>query len=745
MRNLYLNKKYIGITLTIIIIIFSALFYAKLFYTSSQKKILNTLSEISNQSVQVLQKEIEKEKNVIINLAALIGESDFNNVDTVITKLKSLHKINEWKRMGIILSNGIAYTTDNKQFDLSDRIYFKESMNGKCVISDTLTDKSGGENINVYSAPVVFKDGTKAVLFATYNTKLYKSSLSASIFSQEGYSYIVKENGDCIVDSEHKNSFGEFSNIFISMKQTSSKNITPINNLKNALVNHKQGNITFFNDIPYYMYYQPLNINDWYLLIITPVSVVQKNINGMLSLAYSFIILCICVFIILTIHIIKIQRKNQKKLEKIAFIDKVTGASTYERFKLDAAQLLSNYGKLNYSIICLNIEKFQYINDLCGYEEGNHVLTFISNTISNHISSNETFTRFSGDHFLLLLSNKENEELIQRINNIQEKLSNYNKFDKKLYDLKITAGIYRIEDSITEIDAMVDRANMALNKKSENVLDKYIFYDDTLLDEKIKIKNIEDKFTLALKHREFVVYYQAKYNISYNCFEGAEALVRWIHPKTGFISPGVFIPILENNGYIVELDQYVFEEVCRQIRQWLDKGYSVTPVSINISRLHLYQIDFVDNYLSILHKYKVPVELIQLELTETVLFDNENILIDIMEQLHKDGIKILMDDFGSGYSSINMLKNIPIDILKIDKSLIDGFDKNHKSQQIIISIITLAQKLGIQVTAEGVETKEQYEFLKTIGCDYIQGYYCAKPKPVKDYEKILISPNSMTY
>ena len=223
-------------------------------------------------------------------------------------------------------------------------------------------------------------------------------------------------------------------------------------------------------------------------------------------------------------------------------------------------------------------------------------------------------------------------------------------------------------------------------------------------------------------------------------FCGAEALVRWEDPKTGAISPAEFIPVLEHSGSIVELDEFVLEMACSQIQRWLREGIEVLPVSVNVSQLHLYRLNFVERYLEIIDRHQIPHELIQLEMTETALFSNEDILSDSLEELRSRGIRILMDDFGSGYSSVTMLKSMPIDILKIDKSMVDPVENNEKVRLILSSIIRLAQSLHISVTAEGVENKAQYDILKSMKIDDIQGYYCARPMSADQYACILKSP-----
>lgn len=206
--------------------------------------------------------------------------------------------------------------------------------------------------------------------------------------------------------------------------------------------------------------------------------------------------------------------------------------------------------------------------------------------------------------------------------------------------------------------------------------------------------------------------------------------------KSGLIFPNEFIPVFESNGFIVELDKYMFENVCKDIRKWLDAGLKVVPISVNLSQLQLYNLHFIDEYREILTKYKIPPKYVQLELTETTLFSEASALNGIIDKLHKVGFKILMDDFGTGYSSLNMLKNIPVDILKLDKSFVDAIGEL-KGNIVVSTIISLGQLLEMKIVAEGVETKEQFEFLRDIFCDEIQGYYFSRPISASDYTEKL--------
>ena len=240
----------------------------------------------------------------------------------------------------------------------------------------------------------------------------------------------------------------------------------------------------------------------------------------------------------------------------------------------------------------------------------------------------------------------------------------------------------------------------------------------------------------ALQNGEFIVYYQPKYDLKTEKPVGAEGLVRWSSEK-GLIMPGEFIELFERNGFVLKLDLHVFEQVCSDIRKWLDEGRKVLPISINVSRLHLLDPEFVNDYKAIISKYRVPTELLELELTEHMPMASEDFLVEVFNNIAGLGVSLAIDDFGSGYSSLNILHTMPFDTLKIDKMFFQDKTSSERGRRIIETVVLMAQKLGMRVVAEGVETKEQVAFLQAIGCDWVQGFYFAKPMPSSEFENML--------
>lgn len=702
-------------------------------------EITNSLSEITNQSVLTLQREINGSLQSMRDLATLIGEAEPIETSKLMETLRAVAQENHFKRMGLVDPDGTAYTTDGKTMNLSDRVFFQNGMQGKSAVSDTLTDKLDGGRINVYSSPVVRDGKVEGVLFATYETDRFRQNLEVSNFDGQGYTYVVKQNGDTVVLSSNKNSFADMTNLFSAMGEADPANRAATVALRERLVERGTGYVVFINRESKYMYYTPLDINDWYLISVVPTSVANEKMNQVMIWSYALIGVILLFFLFLVLHIIHMQAISKKELRRIAYVDPLTGDSTLGKFKMDAEEILHKKEGADkpYSIVTLDIDKFKYINEMFGYQEGNRAILFLSSVLHESLRPGELCAHKGADNFVLLLHSGIQGDLAERLQNISVRMRDFPEQGGSRYDLVLSMGAYEVEGTEPDIDTMIDRAEIPQKTVKGHHAIHYAFFDEAIRAQQLYERNLENKMTKALENRHFCVYYQPKYRTRDRKPAGAEALVRWLDPEWGCILPGKFIPLFESNGFITELDRYVFHEVCRQVRCWLDEGLPVMPISVNISRLHLYNPHFMEDYKNILEQYRIPARLLQLELTESTFFDNRMVMKDIVSNLHQAGFSILMDDFGTGYSSLTMLKDLSVDVLKLDKGFMEDAASNEKGQRIIESIIRMVQSLGMTVTAEGVETDAQYRFLLSVGCDEIQGYYFARPMEAKDFESLL--------
>ena len=424
--------------------------------------------------------------------------------------------------------------------------------------------------------------------------------------------------------------------------------------------------------------------------------------------------------------IIKIDKDKRHE----AGHDKLTGLCNPEHLMQKMKELPDK--KKNRLIIYSDIAEFKLINEIFGIEKGNEILLKQADIIKKHAVDGYLYGRVGEDHFVVIADEATfNEEYLYEC---RETLQNV--LSDSVYNVRVCFGIYRTDNMNESLSFMCDKASFAVASIKDDTHSFIAYYDDTMLEAAIKYKTIVDEFDDAIKAGEFKMYLQPQISAKTRRLTGAEALVRWRRSDGIIVPPYQFVPLFERNGFINKVDRYMFELVCRQQMRWLKQGLLPVPISVNMSRMCLYDPHIVDEYIGVLNVSGLSAAYIKLELTESAFFENISIMNNVIEALHKVGIKVLMDDFGTGYSSMMMLKNVAIDVLKLDKSFVDDIGDD-RSEKIISNIIYLAHSLQIEVTAEGVETAAQFEFLKSVGCDYIQGYYFGKPQPAEDFAALL--------
>lgn len=730
-----LRISYITILLVITIGVLAA--YSQSLRSDLRKEVQNTLKEVSSQNVLIIQKEIEGDQNALIEIAERIGESDQSSEWEIVDTLRSIAYRYSFLRMGYCCPDGLAYTTDGVVMNVSEREFFKEAMRGEVNISNRLVDMVSGAEIIVFSAPIQKENETIGVLFATYSVESLKEILSVSSFDGEGYTYIVQSDGSKIVDSAHPTSFQNMTNIFQSMENVDEHNKESVQMLKELLNEGKSGYLVFNNEMDKFMYCTPLGINDWYLLDIVPVNVMETSTNFIMSRTYLICFILVVVYTLVVVWIFKEEYKKKKQMQALLYVDELTGGNTYAKFKAEITKKLKN-SREKWAFIMLDIDDFKLVNELFGYEEGDKVICYIWNLIKESCNNEESAGRRIADSFTLFWHYEDKKEIETRVSGLIEGIQQYSVGKETEYILQPNMGIYYVEKNDEDVEDMLNSATLAHNIAKGERESLYAVYSNNIKENMLQKKQLSDQMEHAYRHHQFEVFYQPKYDAVTKKLAGAEALVRWRKSDGSMVSPGMFIPLAEDTGFVCKLDEYVFREVCLAQKRWMDEGMDIVPVSVNLSRRHLDNPEFINDYKAILEETQVPIEYVQLEVTESAVFEKQGEFVKLMERLHELGFVILMDDFGTGYSSLMMLKQIPIDVMKLDKSFVDDYN-DVRGEQIIRCVMQMAQNLHIEITAEGVETEEQYIFLRGIGCDTIQGYYFARPMPEEDYKKCMMN------
>lgn len=482
---------------------------------------------------------------------------------------------------------------------------------------------------------------------------------------------------------------------------------------------------------------------DEYQNIILQNTTFQKQEQTLQSLIYTYPMAVVIVLsvltgliVIVTVIIALLRARHSRALNKTQYTDELTGTLNLAGFRRVATRLLQNNTK--YALSYSTIKSFNYVNERFGYEEGDRVLRRIAETIRADIHENEAFCRASGGTYVALRVYDTPELLLQRLDSLDEKLWSITPQSDTEYHLRMRTGIYLRETAEGQPDVfgMMDRANVAQRQILPSAETPYLIYTPGMFDSILHNQDIESRMESALESGEFLVYLQPKHDLATLKPAGAEALVRW---KSGdrIIPPGDFIPQFERNGFIAKLDRYVFTQCCQLLRHWIDHDMPYVPISVNVSRVQLYASDFIESYVAIKQAHQIPDGLLELEFTESIIFEDVERLIHIVRSLQNNGFECSIDDFGKGYSSLTMLKNIPADIIKLDAQFFDTGINRQRDTIIIESVVEIAKSLGMLSIAEGIEDRDQVRLLQMIGCEMAQGYVFSRPVDIHTFERYL--------
>ena len=443
--------------------------------------------------------------------------------------------------------------------------------------------------------------------------------------------------------------------------------------------------------------------------------------------------------ILIVMRDIRTRKKIEKQIYRLAFYDSLTGLANRRMF-LDHLEKEIMYRKISKSkmaVFYIDVDNFKIINDRWGHETGDHILMGVSKILKSIAGPDNLVARLGGDEFVILIKNIESEAQVEEFakqitNDIQQPIT----YDNQQFYLTASVGIVIYPDHGTDVKQILKHADTAMYNVKGNGKNNYKLFNQELEITSFENALLEHALRKALKKEEFYIEYQPKYNIVTGELFGMEALVRWQHSELGRISPGKFIPLAEQTGLIVPLGEWILRKSCEQNKAWQEKGYPPMNLSVNVSIRQLEDPRFLEKVQQILNETKLDPKFLELEVTESVFADVRG-AASILREVRKLGIRISIDDFGTGYSSLSYIKHLPVDVLKVDASFVRDIHKNEESRAIVKAVITLANTVGLNVIAEGVEMQQHLEELKKEGCKFGQGYYFSKPLSVTDFETML--------
>lgn len=709
-------------------------------------------TEVNRYKININRK-IEAARQTLYTLASFMEFSNDINTQKFVEGLYESNNHNSFIQMGYFSKDGagvlVTLNGDINQSiqaeDTNQALYkvIQKAWEGESAVSDIYYDSSEKEDFIAHAVPVMQGENVSGALIACDKTSVFFDIMQIrSGFSEQGSIGIINDNGKFLVDLGQVDTDHTVHSIYDGdmLSQEDQQ-------LFKQAVEDEEG---LFLDVNYnsrrYMgFIEPVEVLNWYLIFIAT----EKGINEPMYRNMLFTrIGYICVLFLSSISILYgycLMRKYNKDLFRFAYYDRLTGAYNILNFSQRLETVLENTRE--FSVVAVNIRKFKFINEIFGDQVANQLLCYVKDTIEKEIQENEFFCRETADKFYVLMKTDSREEVEKRLTGIAESIRKIFLDQHREYQIMLYAGVVSgtdIKSQDIKREELMTHVMFALSQARQNSQENMCFYDEKL-HKKEQLRNyIESHMNQALKNGEFRLFLQPKIDLKQGVIGGAEALVRWITEDGNMIFPDQFIPLFEQNGFCTELDLYMMEQTCRLLREWMDQKKEPVPVSVNQSKLLFYREGYVRELCDITRKYQIPPQMITLEILEELAVEDAEGLSNRICELKEKGFRISMDDFGSGYSSLNVLSSLDIDELKLDRGFLMKKTGSQESRQQVVmkQIIEMAKKLNITTVAEGVETKEDEMSVLKAGSDYGQGYYYSRPVSAAEFTEKYIRKHS---
>ncbi|WP_028828776.1 bifunctional diguanylate cyclase/phosphodiesterase [Proteocatella sphenisci] len=739
MKNKKLYYKLAGMLLVTVFAVVS-IFYFTFFKNSLMTEAQMHLNEITIQTAGRIEEKLISNKELIDTLAVEAKDFENHTEKDNISRLKGWAGKNTFTQISFADEKGMGYTSDGNHVDFSDSEFFEKALLGSGNISPVIRNYEGGfENIVIFTSPVYRDDIFKGVIYGLFEMENITKSLELEFFNGLGQGFIIDELGNVLAHSDEdmvkKNMFLEIARNNDSIDTQKIKARVLAMDSGNTVYVHKGTKyfVSFFPVLGEHNMSRGKSNSGMSVLMMVSYNRVFEQSNMIMRRTGSIVVMTFLLFCMIIAYVLYQKRVNEESLEKVAYEDELCKILNRKGFVRSANYMLRN-SKDELVAICIDIDNFKITNSIFGYEFGDRVLKAMTSELQKAFGEDAVIGRINADNFNVIVGYASKNCVLREVEKIAEAMKNRFSSHKEIL---VSIGVYFVEDASEESKQIFDKAQLANKSVKYASKTPYAIYEESLKDEIEKENWLVEEMKKAIERKDFEVYYQPKFEIARERTVGAEALIRWNHTEKGFISPVEFIPLAEKTQLIVDIGRIVFEQVCKDMSSWKQKGMSPLSVAVNLSRVEIYQADVVGNIKNMMKIYEIPGNLIQIEITETVAVNEYEDLRGVLLQLNELGISISIDDFGSGYSSLACLHKLNVDTLKLDRSFLVNLDSDEKGINILRGMIELSRELGLRTVCEGIETREQMEMLKQMNCRYGQGFIFARPMPLKELEKFL--------
>ena len=716
----------VGSIVGLVVLILVAFFYIYSIQDLLFREVELNIEEISTQFSQ----KVEEQMNSNMKIIEFISQEEKNA-----SKLADWCERTTFSELGYIDSLGNGCNSEGEIFKVSENKFLIPLLENEDYVSNIIINyRDKYKDVLIFSSRVKDKSNIQGAVYGILEMRSFLDITNSEFFKGNGYGYIIDHRGNIIIhpkkDYVGKNVFNQSSKYNSSVQIQMMKLKVASNETESFVYTNKEKEKKYVFFSPIYMNGQP---TDLVSVIVTPWAYVFERSSKVIIQSIGLISFICVIYILVMMYILHQKRINEKKLLIAAYQDELCNIYNRKGFNANAKEFMKK-SKNKMCAIDIDIDNFKMVNGVFGYSFGDEVLKYMASIISEIFSTKGIIGRIDADRFCIIASYKNPNKIFRSIENIAYKL-NQNFYNKK--DMSISAGIYFMEDIVEEPEAIFDKTRLAGNSIKSIPKVYYAIYSEEMALEVNQENWLIEEMKRAIEFQDFTVYYQPKFDIISEKISGAEALIRWPHEEKGYISPGIFIPVAEKTYLIIEIGRFVFQRVCQDISQWKKDRLNILQVSINMSRVELYQPDIIEFIELTMNKYSISPNDIQIEVTETVAMDEYKHVREVLNKINDMGISIAIDDFGSGYSSLGCLQIFNIDVLKLDRSFLLNIDNDEKGVNIMRGMIEISTELGLDTVCEGIETRSQLEMLKKMKCKYGQGYLFSKPIPNKEYQKFL--------
>ncbi|MGL5259827.1 MAG: bifunctional diguanylate cyclase/phosphodiesterase [Lachnospiraceae bacterium] len=740
-KNKILKSTYLSM-----ILISGALFLLFLLdYNKTQQETFQNIAENTlSENISQQQFSIETLINTEFGLLQTLGNTIYlvERDDDLLMLLQNLTLTTHYDSLFWLNTDMIGVSNDGSDISVDHSATIESALKGQTVISDPFYSEENQAIYILSATPSYSREGEiNGAVCGIYTPEALKSLLLTS-FVEEGVAHIVNSKGQYIASTFLELQYSSDTTTDIaSMLEGAIFEDGSLESIFNDIQSLQSGKLSFIiNNERYETAYMPLKISDWNIIITVPFKDLTPSSYILQERTYFLYVVFTLLFVGALLLFLNHEVRSKKLLYNTAYYDSLTGLPNLTKFKIDAKQLIKKYPSDRFSCIVFDILNFKLINDSFGNKVGDLILNEIAKISSGYMNANKedvVVGRLYSDVFVIFSKERATKDAYL----VKDSLIGQSRNSASMFrNIKLDFYLGRyISEPSEDIEQILERAKIAHSHAKNSITNEFTDYDTTIVKELHLVNSILTEFDNALENHEFKLYIQPQFNAKTKKISGAEVLVRWIKNDTIKYMPNDFISVFEKSSDILRLDAYIREQAFALLKKWQDAEINIPSLSVNVSRFDLLRPDFINDLITLTQKYNVDSSKIHLEITETTYVKDHMHMIEVVKLLQSHGFCVEMDDFGSGYSSLNILKDLSLDVIKLDMKFLNDHANNENGEIIITSIIEMAQKLNLKVIAEGTETEQQVNYLCNIGCNDLQGYYFAKPMPIEEFEKKILN------